>query len=89
MDKSEILFNAEIIKNEKRVFILSEIYNQNRLRWADIVDKIDSHFNIRVNPNTVSFHLRFLIEHGLIVKAGNLYTIRNSEKVSRILQSLK
>jgi DNA-binding transcriptional ArsR family regulator len=89
MGEKEILLAASVLKNEKRSFILKKIFESKEMTWSQIVDKVEKQFNIRVNPNTISFHLRSLINMGLISKTGDLYTIRDKNTVKDILNQVK
>ena len=89
MGEREILLAANVLKNEKRSFILKKIFESKEMTWSQIVDKVEKQFNIRVNPNTISFHLRSLINMGLISKTGDLYTIRDKNTVQDILNQVK
>lgn len=89
MGEGEILLAANVLKNEKRSFILKKIFETKEMTWSQIVDKVEMQFNIRVNPNTISFHLRSLTNMGLISKSGDLYTIRDKSKVQEILNQVK
>jgi DNA-binding HxlR family transcriptional regulator len=89
MSKLSILAIADVIRNEKRIFILKEIFENKKMTWSQIVNKVETQFDIRVNPNTISFHLRFLINGGLITKSGDLYTIKDESKVQEILKEVK
>ena len=89
MGEKEILLAASVLKNEKRSFILKKIFESKGMTWSQIVDKVEIQFNIRVNPNTISFHLRSLINMGLISKTGDLYTIRDKNTVKDILNQVK
>lgn len=89
MGEKEILLAANVLKNEKRSFILKKIFESREMTWSQIVDTVETRFNIRVNPNTVSFHLKALIELGLISKYGDLYTIRDKSQAQEILNQVK
>ena len=89
MGEKEILLAASVLKNEKRTFILKKIFESKEMTWSQIVSKVEMEFDIRVNPNTISFHLRSLINMGLISKSGDLYTIRDNSKVQEILNQVK
>ena len=89
MGEKEILIMANVLKNEKRTFILKTIFESKEMTWSQIVSRVDMQFNVRVNPNTISFHLRSLINMGLISKSGDLYTIRDNSKVQEILNQVK
>ena len=89
MGEKEILIMANVLKNEKRTFILKTIFESKEMTWSQIVSRVDMQFNVRVNPNTISFHLRSLINMGLISKSGNLYTIRDNSNVQEILNQVK
>ena len=89
MGEREILLAANVLKNEKRSFILKKIFESKEMTWSQIVSRVDMQFNVRVNPNTISFHLRSLINMGLISKSGNLYTIRDNSNVQEILNQVK
>ena len=89
MGEREILLAANVLKNEKRSFILEKIFESKEMTWSQIVDKVEIQFNIRVNPNTISFHLRSLINMGLVSKSGDLYTIRDKNTVQEILNQVK
>ena len=80
---------ANVLKNEKRTFILKKIFESKEMTWSQIVSKVDMQFNVRVNPNTISFHLRSLIKMGLISKREDLYTIRDRSQVQEILNRVK
>ena len=89
MGEKEILLAASVLKNEKRSFILKKIFESKEMTWSQIVDKVEIQFNTRVNPNTISFHLRSLINMGLVSKSGDLYTIRDKNTVKDILNQVK
>ena len=89
MGEKEILIMANVLKNEKRTFILKTIFESKEMTWSQIVSRVDMQFNVRVNPNTISFHLRSLINMGLISKSGELYTLRDKGKAEEILNQVK
>ncbi len=73
MENNEITILGETIKNEKRLFMLRELMLKRDLTWTEIVKSTDEHFGIRLNPNTVSFHLKYLMDRDIIKKVGNHY----------------
>ncbi len=73
MENNEITILGEAIKNEKRLFMLRELMLKRDLTWTEIVKSTDEHFGIRLNPNTVSFHLKYLMDRDIIKKVGNHY----------------
>lgn len=64
---------AEAISNPKRLYLLRKFIERKELNWKEIVRLMEEEFQIRLNPNTVSFHLKYLMDRGLITKAGNRY----------------
>ena len=73
MENNEITILGEAIKNEKRLFMLRELMLKRDLTWTEIVKITDEHFGIRLNPNTISFHLKYLMDRDIIKKVGNHY----------------
>ena len=73
MENNEITILGETIKNEKRLFMLRELMLKRDLTRTEIVKSTDEHFGIRLNPNTVSFHLKYLMDRDIIKKVGNHY----------------
>ncbi len=53
--------------------MLRELMLKRDLTWTEIVKSTDEHFGIRLNPNTVSFHLKYLMDRDIIKKVGNHY----------------
>ena len=86
MENNEITILGEAIKNEKRLFMLRELMLKKDLTWTEIVKLTDEHFDIRLNPNTVSFHLKYLMDRGIIMKVGNHYIF--NDKMRSLLSTL-
>lgn len=86
MENNEITILGEAIKNEKRLFMLRELMLKRDLTWTEIVRLADEHFDIRLNPNTVSFHLKYLMDRDIIKKAGNHYIF--NDKMGSLLSTL-
>jgi len=59
----------EPLANPLRIIILYIISALGEARWSDVKLLLENILG-RVNPNTLSFHLKKLIEAGLIVKTG-------------------
>lgn len=68
------------IGNEKRVFILKQLTRTKKLTWTQISESLEREFKVKMNPNTVSFHLRYLLESGIVNKAGETYFINENVK---------
>ena len=86
MENNEITILGEAIKNEKRLFMLRELMLKRDLTWTEIVRLADEHFDIRLNPNTVSFHLKYLMDRGIIKRVGNHYIF--NDKMRSLLSTL-
>lgn len=86
MENQEITILGEVIKNEKRLFILRVLMIRKDMNWTDIANSADDHFGIRLNPNTISFHLKYLMDREIIVKVGNHYIF--NEKMRSQLSTL-
>ncbi len=80
MNTDEMILFGEILKNNKRRFII-ELLLKKDLKWSELEDNIDKEFKIRVNPNTLSFHLKYLLERGIVKKSGEHYSIDNKYKL--------
>ena len=80
MNADEIVLFGETFKNNKRRFII-ELLLKKELKWSELEDNIDKEFKIRVNPNTLSFHLKYLLERGIVKKSGEHYSIDNKYKL--------
>lgn len=80
MVDEQITTLSEIAKNEKRLFILRELVKKTDLTWTEIVRLIDKEFGIRVNPNTVGFHLKYLLDRDYIRKIGSHYILNDRVK---------
>ena len=59
MNTDEMILFGEILKNNKRRFIIGLLLNK-ELKWSELERNIDREFKTRVNPNTLSFHLKYL-----------------------------
>ena len=80
MNADEIVLFGETFKNNKRRFIIALLLKK-ELKWSELEDNIDREFKIRVNPNTLSFHLKYLLERGIVKKSGEHYSIDNKYKL--------
>lgn len=77
------------IRNEKRLFIIRKLIDsKNGLTWSEITSLVEEEFKIRVNPNTISFHLKFLLDQDIITKAGNRYNLIEKNNVTKLLSEL-
>lgn len=77
---NEIRSLGDAIGNEKRIFILKQLTENKKLTWSQISESLEKEFNIRMNPNTVSFHLKYLIDKGMVNKVGDFYILVNDKK---------
>ncbi len=77
---------GDSIKNEKRVFILRVLLEEGSLTWSQLVEKLESRFAIRLNPNTLSFHLKYLIDKGLVKKRTDDYVLLEQEIVKSLIE---
>lgn len=75
MDINIISTVGGAISSPKRLFILRKFIEKNDLTWSEIVSMMEDEYQIRLNPNTVSFHLKYLMDRGIISKAGNHYVL--------------
>ena len=76
MNTDEMILFGATLKNNKRRFIIGLLL-ENELQWSELEKNIDREFKIRVNPNTLSFHLKYLLERGIIKKSEEHYSIDN------------
>ncbi len=83
MTHVEVSSIGAAISNEKRLFILKMLTKHSELSWSQIVKYLDEEYSIRVNPNTVSFHLKYLLDRNIIERRGNLYRLTGDEQVKR------
>ncbi len=60
----------ETLANPIRVQILSIIAALEEASWSEIKAILQNIYG-EINPNTLAFHLKKLIDHGLILKSGS------------------
>ena len=66
----------QILVNHNRLKIIDYLSKQ-RSRWTDML------FDTRLNPRTLSTHLKFLIDHRIVVKRDKHYCLTSlGEKLS-------
>lgn len=87
---SEILSTyAEIYSNETRNVILFIIANsEDGVNWKEIEEKYFKIYNVPANPNTIAFHLKRLIDKGIVEKRGDKYILKD-KKVLEIIKLLE
>ncbi|MEM0133647.1 MAG: ArsR family transcriptional regulator [Thermoplasmatales archaeon] len=84
MNEEEVRVIGEILRNDKRTYILKQLAQDRELTWTEITRRIEDEFKIKVNPNTVSFHLSFLIKRNFVKKVGDHYVFNeNSRAIMR------
>ena len=78
----------EALSNEIRVLILAVIMSSKEAKWIDIRDMLEKILNRRVNPNLLAFHLRRLMENGLVEKKLDTYNVNIASDMKRELENL-
>ncbi len=76
----EIAKKHEALANSIRVEILSIVIAFREISWSKIKAILESRYG-KINPNTLAFHIKKLIDCGLIRKGGTMespiYTVAN------------
>jgi len=79
----EVSKRHEALSNPLRVLLVGIVWNS-ELSWKDLKYMVQKFLGREVNPNMLSFHLRRLIEAGLLetVKSGegSFYRLRTEAK---------
>ncbi|MCP8316665.1 MAG: hypothetical protein H3Z52_10570 [archaeon] len=70
---NEIYHKHEVLSNPLRTLILTIVLAQNEVSWNDVVGNLESVMKRRFNPNSISFHLKRLIDGGFVEKSGTVY----------------
>jgi hypothetical protein len=69
-----------LLSNPLRALILAFLIRKKESNWSEIKQFLEKHVET-VNPNTLQFHLRVLIQESAIVRSGSennvLYRIEN------------
>lgn len=63
------------LANPYRLAILRFVASSGGASWTDIEKELESAFSRRINPNSLSFHLRKLIDSDFLVQAGGQYRL--------------
>lgn len=63
------------LANPYRLAILRFVAAEGRATWGQVERELESVFGRRVNPNSLSFHLRKLIDSQFLVQAGTEYRL--------------
>ena len=78
----------EALSNEIRVLILAIVISFNKARWIEIRNTLEKILDKRINPNLLAFHLRKLIEYGLIEKNLDIYSANITPSIENGLKNL-
>jgi repressor of nif and glnA expression len=70
----EISRRHEALSSEVRVLILAIIVLSKGAKWIEIRDMLEKILGRRINPNLLAFHLRKLLESGLVEKKLDVYS---------------
>ncbi len=84
----ELAERYQAFGNPVRILILLILYKKGESSWNTIMEEIEKYLG-RTNPNTLAFHLKKLIEAGIVYKkmTGDevKYVIKNNEIVRELL----
>ncbi len=78
----------EALSSEIRVLILAIIASDDGTKWSEIRDTLENIMGRRINPNILAFHLRRLLDSGLVKKEGDMYTVNLPHDLKRELKAL-
>jgi len=86
-----IVKKHEALANPIRVHILSIIISLEKASWSEIKEILESIYG-KVNPNTLAFHIKKLVDCGFISKEGSLespiYTAKIPDNLRRELEEI-
>jgi len=78
----------EALSSEIRVLILAIITLSNGAKWTEIRDGLEKILGKRINPNILAFHLRKLLESGLVEKKLDVYDANITPDIEKEMESL-
>lgn len=88
MNNVELSAIGAAVRNEKRVIILQKLVESGSLSWSEIVAELETHLKGKINPNTVSFHLKFLLDRKIVIRKGDRYSLNEGDDVKRRISAL-
>jgi DNA-binding HxlR family transcriptional regulator len=62
----------DILGNRLRILILVVLLARGRRSWSELKKEIEDLIGSPMNPNTLSFHLKKLIQSKLVTKGGSI-----------------
>ncbi len=65
----EIAKRHEALSNPIRIHILSIVIALGEASWSEIRSRLESIYG-KINPNTLAFHIKRLMDQGLILRSG-------------------
>jgi len=81
----------EALANPVRIHILSIVTALEECSWGEVKAILEGICG-KINPNTLAFHIRKLMDCGLIVKGGSsespIYTANISEELRREIEEI-
>ncbi len=90
-EAQELASEYEVLSNRVRILILAGVVALGKAKWNEIREIIER-YEGRINPNTLSFHLKKLIQAGLIVREGSMesprYVPNISEDIAKKIEKL-
>jgi DNA-binding HxlR family transcriptional regulator len=62
----------EVLDNRLRILILVVLLARGRRSWSELKKEIEDLIESPINPNTLSFHLKKLIQSELVTRIGSI-----------------
>jgi DNA-binding HxlR family transcriptional regulator len=66
----------DVLGNRLRVLILVILLARGRRSWNELKEEIEDLIGSPINPNTLSFHLKRLIQSELVTKIGSIENLK-------------
>ncbi|MCL4447754.1 MAG: hypothetical protein M1163_05125 [Candidatus Thermoplasmatota archaeon] len=86
--KTEHEVIMQILRNEKRVVILKGLIEKKEMSWAELVNTVRGQFNTGMSPNTVAFHLKFLMDRKIVLKTDDRYVLSDSNLTKKLISEV-
>ncbi len=79
----QLVRESGVLANKLRLLVYLDIQVRRRTTWSQISSDIEKLVKRRVNPNALSFHLKQLLDSGLITREAGEYTVGGEPPLKR------